>query len=349
MPLIHVLELMPDEASFVTAKEAIKERYVSRIQTLQNIVDGREEFETYEPLASEEAGCNYQIYMQLGAIDSSIKPSHLKELEKEWASPQGISTIRAPPLNASMIMYSPNCRLVMQAKEMKGMKIEKVYSKMLHYAVMAGIIAFIQVILLSKQMEFTLTPTSVSKVSYWTITIHSIMDANLFMVYYSTGATYDRLFLPFAAAAFFSCVLVSIFGMRYMYVIRRIQRPERRERRAASANSGSNTTTNTNGANSDGLPLPATARRPNSPSEGNQSRLDIQGFLQDNYLLMLFLVLILFQIASMFAILQTILFDVIMVVMYSFWVPQISRNAIRGSSKALTPIGLDHVSLFPQR
>ncbi|KAF9977328.1 hypothetical protein BGZ73_006369 [Actinomortierella ambigua] len=314
MPLSHILELMPDEVSFAMAKEAIKDHYDTKIQHVEDILYGVEEYERYEPIASEEASCNYQIFMQLGAVGPEVKPVHLKELEKEWATPQGISTIKAPLLNATMVMYSPNCRLVMQSKHMPGMKIETFYKKCLRLAVVAGVITFIQVFLLAKQLQFTQTPSSVSKVSYWTITIQMIMDAYLFVIYYAAGA-----------------ILVAIFGMRYMHVIWRIQRPERRGRRAAAAAASAPA----GGTNPDGLPLPATARRPSPPSEREQSHLDIQTLARRFYWAFVVAIFIMFEMVWSSRLVKNILWTVIASVMFSFWVPQIIRNALRGSSKAL--------------
>ena len=78
------------------------------------------------------------MYMQLGVVDSSIRSSLLKDMEREWATPQGISTIQAPRLNASLFMYSPNCRLTLGIKDAEGMKREKFYFKAVNYALMAG-------------------------------------------------------------------------------------------------------------------------------------------------------------------------------------------------------------------
>jgi hypothetical protein len=56
-------------------------------------------------------------------------------------------------------MYSPNCRLTIGVKQAEGMKREKFYSKAVYYAGMAGTVAFIQVFLLVRQMEYTPTPS----------------------------------------------------------------------------------------------------------------------------------------------------------------------------------------------
>ncbi|KAG0202643.1 hypothetical protein BGX28_004903 [Mortierella sp. GBA30] len=250
IPLWHILELMPNNASFALASAAIKEQYQKRIKTIENVMDGTERPEYPETTLSEASSCHYQMYMQLGVIDPSVRTTALKDLEREWAAPQGISTIKAPHLNSTLFIYSPNCRLALGVNSSVGMKREKFYAKAVNYAGMAGTLAFVQVFLLVRQMEYTPTPSSVSKVSYWTIAIQVFIDSYLCMLHLTTGVLVDFLFIPFVAASFFSFVLVAIFGMRYMLVIWRIQRPERRGRRnraAAAAAAAAAATTANNG------------------------------------------------------------------------------------------------------
>lgn len=59
------------------------------------------------------------------------------------ATPQGISTIKAPHLNSTLFMYSPNCRLAIGIKDGEGMKREKFYAKAVNYAGMAGTVSLL--------------------------------------------------------------------------------------------------------------------------------------------------------------------------------------------------------------
>lgn len=52
------------------------------------------------------------------------------------------------------------------------------------------------------------------------------MDGYLCLLHLTTGVVLETVFIPFATAAFFTFILVSIFGMRYLLVVWRIQRPE---------------------------------------------------------------------------------------------------------------------------
>ncbi|KAF9931398.1 hypothetical protein FBU30_010327 [Linnemannia zychae] len=350
MPIWHILDLMPNNASFTLAAAALKERYQKRISTIQNIIDGKEQLEYPETVLSETSSCHYQMYMQLGAIGPSIRPGALKDLEREWAAPQGISVIKAPDLNSTLFMYSPNCRLVIGVKKAEGMKREKFYSKAVYYAAMAGTVAFIQVFLLVRQMEYTPTPSSVSKVSYWTVAIQVFIDSYLCMLHLTTGILVEHLFIPFVAASFFSFVLVAIFGMRYMLVIWRIQRPERRGRRnqaaaqAAAANNAA--VTEGTGTNSSatrptdsmpgGLPLPVTAPRPAPPQEDDSPRSDMQALYGRFYWMLIISLIALYKIAISSTRVQNLMISVCAVCLFSFWIPQIFRNVIRGSKKGLS-------------
>ncbi|KAF9363654.1 hypothetical protein BGX34_003626 [Mortierella sp. NVP85] len=132
MPIWRILDLMPTNASFELAAAAIKEQYQNRIKTVENIIAGYGSLDYPETAMSETSSCHYQMYMQLGAIGPSVRSSALKDLER------GISTIKAPHLNSTLFVYSPNCRLTLAVKKAEGMKREKFYSKAVNYAGMAG-------------------------------------------------------------------------------------------------------------------------------------------------------------------------------------------------------------------
>ncbi|KAF9301773.1 hypothetical protein BGZ74_006292 [Mortierella antarctica] len=342
MPLSHILDLMPNNASFVMAAAALKEQYLKRIKRVENVMNGYENLDYPETTMSETSSCHYQMYMQLGGIDSSVRSSSLKELEREMATPQGISTIKAPHLNSTLFMYSPNCRLAIGIKDGEGMKREKFYAKAVNYAGMAG--------------------TSVSKVSYWTIAIQVFMDSYLCMLHLTTGIlvgmtklTLNFLFIPFVAASFFSFVLVAMFGMRYMLVIWRIQRPERRGRRnraaAAAAAAAANSTatgasagaevaaaTTTNRATDTmpgGLPLPVQAPRPAAP-EPDSPRSDMQALYGRFYWMLIASLVTLYKIAISSTRVQNLMISACALLLFSFWIPQIVRNVIRGSKRGLS-------------
>ncbi|EPB85544.1 hypothetical protein HMPREF1544_07633 [Mucor circinelloides 1006PhL] len=226
--------------------------------------------------------------------------SELLEYERELQYPQGISTIVPPPLLLSTEMYSSNCELLISSRKTDGIKIENYYNKAVVYAGIASVIAVIQIFSLIHQMEYTPTPSSVSNVSYWTIAMQAIMDGYLCLLYITTGVVIENVFIPFATAAFFTFVLVSVFGMRYLLVVWRIQRPE-----------------------------PNTAEVPNP-------QRDITYLYYRLYAVLLLGLFLFYQSVTRSAFVQNIIVGTLGFLFYSFWVPQIVRNVFRGCRHPLS-------------
>ena len=81
--------------------------------------------------------------------------------------------------------------------------------------------------------------------------MQSMMDGYLCLLHLTTGVVIETVFMPFATAAFFSFVLVSVFGMRYLLLIWRIQRPENNRASSNNNNSNSNNDSDNNNNNND--------------------------------------------------------------------------------------------------
>jgi hypothetical protein len=107
--------------------------------------------------------------------------------------------------------------------------------------------------------------------------MQAAMDGYLCLLHLTTGVVIDNVFLPFATAAFFSFILVSIFGMRYLLVVWRIQRPEsiRAQSQPASPAPEPSDESNNNDTSTDTL-LPLANRpavnRPSTTEESNPQR-----------------------------------------------------------------------------
>lgn len=98
--------------------------------------------------------------------------------------------------------------------------------------------------------------------------MQAIMDGYLCLLHLTTGVVIENVFIPFATAAFFTFVLVSIFGMRYLLVVWRIQRPESiRASQPTTPEQPPDTAPDTENL----LPV-ANVRRPNPNEESNPQR-----------------------------------------------------------------------------
>ncbi|ORZ10077.1 hypothetical protein BCR42DRAFT_333854 [Absidia repens] len=309
--------MLPDEDSLLVTQTLITEHIEKRIKEIEQLGlrDNQVMDEMDDHPISVNIGCTLQIFGQLSPIPRDIKMSQILEYEKELETPQGISTIRPPPLELSSVIYSPNCALGISIENASGIKIEEYFSKAISYATMATILAIGQIFLLIHQMEYTPTPSSVSNVSYWTIAMQAMMDGYICLLHLTTGVVMESVFLPFASAAFFSFILVSIFGMRYLLVIWRIQRPES----IRTAQQSSTPTGNSNApiGNQTSSESTATTLSPQQVSAA-QSQMD-------------------FGSTTRSAFVQNVVVGILGFGFYSFWIPQIVRNVTRGCRKPLSP------------
>ncbi|KAI8142937.1 hypothetical protein BJV82DRAFT_515843 [Fennellomyces sp. T-0311] len=303
--------MLPNNQSMTQIQSLLVEQVDKRIEELQEMASwGDQIYEDHEPPMSVNFGCSFQIYAKLQPVPSDIKLLQLLEYEKELENPQGISTITPPPLKMASILYSPNCGLKLTIEDSLGAKIERFYSKAVSYASMASVLAIVQIFALIHQMEYTPTPSSVSNVSYWTVAMQSMMDGYLCLLHLTTGVVVENVFMPFATAAFFSFVLVSVFGMRYLLLVWRIQRPETASRPVQATSPE---------------PILPTANRPQPTQQPS-----------DPHALLLFGLFLFYQTATRSAFVQSVIIGTLGFGFYSFWIPQIVRNIVRGCRRPLS-------------
>ena len=92
-----------------------------------------------------------------------------------------------PRLHANSIIYSPGCGVLVTAGNLKGLKLEQYHRKTSVYTVMIWITSFVELYLTTKQMEYTATQSSLSKVSLLTIGMMIVLDAYLCLLHFATG------------------------------------------------------------------------------------------------------------------------------------------------------------------
>ncbi|CAO3690571.1 unnamed protein product [Umbelopsis ramanniana] len=349
--LMHedLLHMLPSNNSMNQAREVLQDQLSQQMEELQKVLDwSGQGYIDSDRSIQNITDCTFEFWMQLHPVDGLM--SEVLEYERELENPQGISVRYPGPFVASMVMYSANCEIVMEMDDSDGIKIEKYYKKAISYATLASVVAFIQIFLLIHQMEYTPTPSSVSNVSYWTIAMQSTMDGYLCLIHLTTGVVVQNVFIPFATTAFFTFVLVSIFGMRYLMVIWRIQRPEAAHREQAATQNAARSTSPAGDANSNGnteattrttstlggiLPMANTTARPAVRTVQDERREDALLYYRF-YLVFLLGLFIFYQTASKSTFVQNIVVGVLAFGLFSFWVPQIYRNVIRGSRRALS-------------
>lgn len=328
--------------------------------------------------------CEHVVFLQQhpitvnGAIGDRMT---VDWIERELRYPMGAPIPDPPLITMSAVVFSPDCGYILETKGapeyppsdalyLSGPKHEE-YSKFasrLMFVVSGVFVA--QIGLLLRQIKEASTPSTRSRVSFYTIALMAFGDA--FVLTSITAQLYEAVsYLVIATASFLVFLSVSYIGMKFMMEIWAVQEPERREERPANPT--------TPATRPGGLPLPATtavrdsgatpiilppdqdapedeaepepapANRTTPPSP-RQMRADV-GAMYARFYLALFGMLILSVWALVLPRRIGALYARSLAAIYlSFWVPQIYRNVMRNCRKALRwefVIGQSILRLFP--
>lgn len=167
-----------------------------------------------DQFSSQDPRCEYIVYLQLRPIapltpssallspfpvDSSLRPPRpmtleiIRRIEQELRHPTGAPVPVAPPIILSSIIYSPTCGFVLGTKESKGLKVESYYNKASNFALSAAAVMVAQIWLLMRQMNESNTPSTVSRVSFWTMAMMSVVDGYLTMAFLAVAIFVGRL------------------------------------------------------------------------------------------------------------------------------------------------------------
>ncbi|PKX94159.1 ubiquitin-protein ligase dscA [Aspergillus novofumigatus IBT 16806] len=327
--------------------------------------------------------CEHIVYLQQHPVavhDYLADKPVVDQIEEELRFPIGAPVPPAPLMVMSAVVFSPDCGYILETKGtpdfppseglyLTGPKIEEYdkYSARLVF-IICGVFAA-QITLLLRQIKEASTPSTRSRISFYTIALMAFGDA--FVLIFILLELYPAVsFLVMATAAFLTFLSVSYIGMKFMMEIWAVQAPERRERERRS-----NPPVST--PRSRGLPLPATsapvrdagttpiiltpdqdppAEEDDQPthrgttSTAQETRNDV-GAMYARFYFVLFVMLIISIWSFLWPNRLGALYARALAFVYlSFWTPQIGRNIMRNCRKALRwdfVVGQSILRLFP--
>ena len=233
--------------------------------------------------------CEFVVYLQQHPIDDTT--IDLRSLEQELRFPTGASMPATPSIRMSTLIFSPDCGFVLESKgppdfapqqglHLNGRKLESFMRVSRRCILIFAALVCAQVFLLLRQMKDTSTPSTRSRVSFYSIAMMALGDGFACMGVLVVSMFVDAAFLPLITTAFLSFLCVSFFGMKFLMDIWTVQAPERqerdrerqreRDRRSAAATAATTSPATATprpplivtAAGADTLPLPVTARRP---------------------------------------------------------------------------------------
>lgn len=327
--------------------------------------------------------CEHIVFLQQHPVlvDNAVAdPLLLERMEHELRYPMG-APIPAPPLMVmSAVVFSPDCGYVLETKGtpeyppsdslyLSGPKEEEYskYASRLIFAISGMFVA--QIALLLRQVKEASTPSTRSRVSFFTIALMALGDA--FVITFLVFELCDAVsFVLMATASFLAFLSVSYIGMRFMMEIWAVQEPERREDRPASPppsvpqpgtlpppataavrDSGATPiilTPDQDPPEDEELDLPPA--NPTAAPTAREARSDV-GTMYARFYFALCSMLIFSALVFLLSRRVRGIYARILSALYlSFWVPQIYRNLMRNCRKALRwdfVVGQSILRLFP--
>jgi transmembrane E3 ubiquitin-protein ligase len=329
--------------------------------------------------------CDLVIWLQQhplltthGTLPSVVDPSQIDSVEKELRFPEGDSRIPPPKLTMSAVVFSPDCGFVLESKgppdyspkeanHLTGIKEELYMANGRRHSLLFGGVLIAQVLFMKNQIKDASTPSTRSRISFYTVSLLALGDGFVCMAFLPLGMLSTSAFPTFLATAFMAFLAVTFYDLRFMMDVWSVQSQERerQERQAAAENrspaNASNPGTppvqppgNTPGT----LPPPVTARQainsgatpiilppdqdeaaqatPAQPATGTaQVRREVSSLYAKFYLVLLGTIFLSLNASSWYPILRSIYTNTITFIYLSFWVPQIHRNVMRNCRKAL--------------
>ncbi|KAK4199918.1 hypothetical protein QBC40DRAFT_281058 [Triangularia verruculosa] len=238
--------------------------------------------------------CEYIMYLQLHALDhhyTDVKgfmdPAHslIDDLERELRFPSGARNTKTPELQMSLVAWSPDCSYYLESKgpplfppadgqHLVGVKEEVLLSRVNYSLLVFTFVYAVQVMLLKGQIKESPTPSTLNRLSFWSMSMMLLADGMVFSAssawsVNSSDGFHSALlltFVSFMSSAMGAGLLASIRGSE----------PERRARDtpATTTTNSTNTTAATPTPpppppvpqSSDSLPPPVTAEPPRASS-----------------------------------------------------------------------------------
>ncbi|KIW87832.1 uncharacterized protein Z519_11416 [Cladophialophora bantiana CBS 173.52] len=295
------------------------------------------------------------------SLDSTRTSKFLHQVEQELSHPDGAPVGKLPPLSFSAVIFSPDCGYILSSPTIFGPKIEA-YWALAQRLLFAYVISIgMQIALLKRQMEKASTPSTRSRIAYQSIVIAALGDGLLLFALMALLMIDDAAFLMVAAAAYLTCIHVAFLEVKFIFDIWTVQvgdpaRAEReRQQRIAIDTVAAPVSASTEApASSDegtvGLPLPATAPRPEGaspviipsdqgnpvPAEIPSSRASFAAIYSRFYFSLVMLMFFSLWATTWPRTLRSAYANLLVFCYFSYWWPQIYRNAMRNCRKALS-------------
>ncbi|PHH64967.1 hypothetical protein CDD81_3604 [Ophiocordyceps australis] len=338
--------------------------------------------------------CEFVMYAQVhppaGLHKKQASQEVIGAIEAELQNPLGAPIRSVPRLVMSAVVWSPDCAFFLETKgppdfapgpadHLVGMKTEVHTHHVKMWMLVYALLVLGQVRLLKDQVKESLTPSTLGRISFWTISAMVMVDGMTFTAAATWVSSAAATFLPTLALMFASFLSMTIGGS-FLHKMHEMQQPVARlareqTSRGSNSASGDDTPTATGAI----LPGPVTANRSSQqppvivpsdqdvaaemaqaasavprPGAGSATStpqaLSFQAIVGRFILASLCLCFLAISSSTWYPRPRSLLLNFCAAAYLSLWIPQIYRNAVRNCRRALAwpfVIGQSVLRLLP--
>lgn len=192
--------------------------------------------------------CEYVVYAQVYPLKTRLAAGYMGNvpegsvelIEQELRYPQGAPIPAIPKLQMSTVIFSPDCGFLLESKgpprfspidgqHLVGLKEEVFLHGLQYWLLTLAALLFGQILLMKAQMKDASTPSTIGRISLYSMGILVMADGLLFSCLSLLSATVPNIF-PSALIASFTALLSVALLVRFTNELYKAQEPERRER-----------------------------------------------------------------------------------------------------------------------
>lgn len=331
------------------------------------------EFQQIERLVDASDECEYIGYFHIES--TNLTKEELKQIDYELINPIGRPHRPVPELKLSSgVLYSPNCAILFDLGEAEGLRDEISDNTLRNTILAVSLVVLLQIWILIRQMAQTNTPSTLSKLSFWTISIINMADGSISVISLLCSMIYNELYIQFAVCSFLAFTCSAIYEMKYgiqIYCTQLNERPldwrtmlqgtpvdERSERRDQNLNNTNDNTNNANTTTTDNATNTFNFVTPANPAGTTDEQAVGAELYTRHFFTMLVFLFVLMNVVTWPRTPRRVFEYIFITFFNSFWFPQIYRNVLRGSrtsfswefilyTSVLRLIPVVYIDLFP--
>ena len=197
-----------------------------------------------EPM--EAPRCEMIMYLQQLPPSGAPVRMSLDFFERDLRFPSGAFLPAAPEMKFSMLSFSPDCGFVLESKgppeypasdagHLVGPKAEVLFGHGRHHLLVFTAVIGGEIVLLMRQMRDASTPSTRSRISFFTIGMLALGDGYATMALLLVSLFVSMVWINLVGTAFLCFTAVSFFGMRFLMDVWNAQAPERLRQARAEA------------------------------------------------------------------------------------------------------------------